>query len=287
MAKDGPVWRAYKNMMNEGAAWLERQNTQQVSIISFDGLRLQGTYIPVNHPKACVILFHGYRSSGLQDFGGLPPFYAEQGFDVLLVTHRACGESEGKYITFGINERQDALGWAEYMDERYSGNLPIFLHGLSMGATTVMMASNLSLPERVVGLVADCGFTTPYDIIAHCGKQWFKVPAFPMVDLLSLVSKAITGCGYRDCSTLDALAERSLPVLLIHGGRDTFVPAYVTEGNDAAARNCKGKLIVPEAGHALSYLTDTEGYQKKLIEFMYQTGCLSAREETIEGCKGY
>lgn len=273
MAQDGPVWRAYKKNIEDGTHWLENQNKEEVWTTSFDGLKLRGTYIPVEDPKACVILFHGYRSSGIQDFGGLLPFYAEKGFSVLMVTQRACGESEGKYITFGIKERKDALRWAEYMDERLQGNLPILLHGLSMGASAVMMAANLPLPKRVVGLVADCGFTAPYDIIAHCGKQWFKLPAFPLVNMLSGVSKMITGCGYRDCSTLDTLAESVLPVLLIHGGKDTFVPTYMTELNFKAAKNCVGKLIVPDASHALSYLMDPEGYQRELMEFAGKTVC--------------
>lgn len=63
-----------------------------------------------------------------------------------MVDERAHGKSEGKVITFGIRERCDCKLWAEYAVKRYGENKDIFLAGVSMGAASVMMASNLGLP---------------------------------------------------------------------------------------------------------------------------------------------
>ena len=270
LEREGPLWQGYKKMMDEGYAWLSEQKTEQVTITSFDGLKLRGTYLPVENARACVILFHGYRSWGLRDFAPLLPFYAEHGLSSLVVDQRACGESEGKYITFGIKERQDALHWARYVDQRFDGKLPIILDGISMGATTVMMTADLPLPDSVAGLISDCGYTSPHDIIAHCAKKWFNLPSFPLVDILSLVTKAVAGFGYRDCCTLDTLAHSSKPIFFIHGGADDFVPTYMTEKNFLAAKNCKGKLIVPEAGHGLSYMKDMMGCRQALLTYVKQ-----------------
>ena len=181
---------------------------------------------------------------------------------------RACGESEGTYITFGVKERQDVLAWARYMDGRLGGQVPLVLEGLSLGAATVMMAADLPLPASVRGIIADCGFTSPWDIIAHCARLWYRLPAFPLVHLLSAYTRLRAGFGYRDCSTLDTLARSSLPVLFIHGGEDRFVPTYMTEQNYEAAAGWKRKRVVPGACHAMSYPTDQAGCQKALLEFM-------------------
>ncbi|MBQ2725293.1 MAG: alpha/beta hydrolase [Clostridia bacterium] len=268
MKNDGPVWDQYVQAIDNCREWMAERETEEVTVTSFDGLKLYGTYIPAENPKACVILMHGYRSTGLYDFSGVIPYYGENGYSMIVVDQRACGRSEGKYISFGINERMDALTWATYADKRFEGKTPIVMHGLSLGGATVMMSADLPYPESVRGLISDCGFTNPYDIIAKCGQDWFHIPPFPMVDLLSLSVKTFLGFGYRDCSSVDALKASDLPIFLIHGEADDFVPAYMTEENYAAAKNCKGKLIVPEAGHALSYITATEAYQEAITAYL-------------------
>lgn len=264
----GPVWRAYLTQIEEGRVWLSQQPAQRVSITSFDGLTLRGLYLPAEEPRACVLLFHGYRSTGLRDFAPLLPFYHANHISFLLVDQRACGESEGKYITFGIHERRDAAAWADYMDRRLGGGTPLVLEGLSLGAATVMMAAGQPLPGTVRGIIADCGFTSPWDIIAHCARQQFHIPLFPMLYLLSGFTRLAAGFGYRDCSTLDTLSRSHLPLLLIHGGADDYVPTYMTEQNYAAAAGPKRKVIVPGAGHAVSYLLQPQLCQRELLSFL-------------------
>ncbi|MFR7743588.1 MAG: hypothetical protein ACLU3I_10065 [Acutalibacteraceae bacterium] len=80
-------------------------------------------------------------------------------------TRRAHGQSEGVYITFGIHERRDAATWAQYAAMHFGPDHPLFLGGLSMGATTVLLASALELPPSVRGVIADCGFSSPEAIM--------------------------------------------------------------------------------------------------------------------------
>ena len=260
------VRTAYKDMVAEGHAYIASHENESITVTSFDGLKLHGLYIPTPNARACILCFHGYRSEGLQDFAPMPEFYNSLGLNVLIVDQRACGKSEGKYTTFGILERQDVLTWAQYMDERTDG-MPMILDGISMGASTVMFAAALPLPSSVRGIIADCGFTSPWDIIAHCGKQWFRIPPFPLVHTLSAVAQLCFGGGYRSCSTLTALADSSIPLLLLHGADDDFVPAYMTEQHYDAATGYKRKLIVPGAGHGMSYLIDQPRCQQELRDF--------------------
>ena len=41
-------------------------------------------------------------------------------------------------------------------------NKDIFLCGISMGCATTLMAAGLDLPDNVKGIIADCGFTSPW-----------------------------------------------------------------------------------------------------------------------------
>ena len=264
---DDEVRLAYRDMVNNGLAYIESNPHEEVSVTSFDGLALRGIYLPIENPRGCIICVHGYRSTGTQDFAPMPEFYQSLGLNVLVIDQRACGRSEGKYTTFGILERQDVLSWANYMSERL-GDLPILLDGLSLGASTVMMAANLPLPKTVCAIIADCGFTSPWDILTHCGRKWFHMPPFPLVYILSAVSRCLFGGGYRSVSTRDTLAKSGLPLLLLHGGEDDFVPTWMSDVHYDAATGYKRKVIIPGAGHGMSYITDMPRCQKELRDFV-------------------
>ena len=257
----------YREMVKNGLAYIDAHEQESVTTTSFDGLKLHGLYLPTPNARATILCFHGYRAVGLQDFAPMPEFYHSLGLNVLIVDQRACGKSEGKYTTFGILERYDVLAWAQYLEQQLHG-MPLLLDGLSMGASSVMLAADLPLPKSVCGIVADCGFTSPWDIIAHCGKQWFHIPAFPMVHLLSGVAYLRFGGGYRSCSTLTSLANSTIPLLLLHGADDDFVPTYMSEQNFNAAAGMKRKCIVPGAGHGMSYLVEQKRCQQELRDFV-------------------
>ncbi len=258
---------AYHDMVESGMAYIAAHESEEITVTSFDGLKLRGLFIPAERPRGCILCFHGYRSEGLQDFAPMPEYYNSLGLHVLIADQRASGKSEGKYTTFGILERRDVVTWANEMNARLGG-MPLILDGISMGASSVMLAANEKLPASVKGIIADCGFTSPWDIIAHCGKQWFHIPPFPLVYILSGMARLCFGEGYRSCSTLTSLANSNHPLLLLHGGEDDFVPTYMSEENYNAATGYKRKLIVPGAGHGMSYLIDQPQCQKMLQDFV-------------------
>lgn len=179
--------------------------------------------------------------------------------------------SQGKYITYGVKERFDCRDWAWYAARRW-GERPLFLMGISMGCATVVMASGLELPPSTRGIVADCGFTTPWDIMAHVAKRDFRLPPFPLLYVLDWVARLVAGFGLKEADTRKALEKNKLPVLFLHGEDDDFVPPSMTRENFAACRAEKALYLVPGAAHAQSFAVDTKGCQEQIAGFLEKYG---------------
>ena len=138
---------------------------------SFDGLRLAAHWLPAENPKRIVIAMHGWRSSWQRDFSPVSDFLRRSGCSVLYAEQRSHGSSEGEYISYGILERRDVVSWAEYINDHLNTGLPVYLYGISMGAATVMMSSELEFPSPLHGIIADCGYTSPEEIIKTAARE--------------------------------------------------------------------------------------------------------------------
>lgn len=240
---------------------------EEVYINSFDGLKLFGRYYEVSKDAPVKILFHGYRSNALRDFSGGLQFDLKSGYNILLVDQRAHGKSEGKAITFGVLERYDCLAWTRYIDDRFGGKNPIIITGMSMGAATVLMASDLDLPKSVVGIIADCGFTSPKEIICKVIKQ-LKYPLALTYFFVRMGGIIYGGFDIEKSTALKSLKKTDIPVLFVHGEDDRFVPCEMSRQNHSVCHSQKLLLTVKDAGHGLSYLVDTDAYHKAVNEFL-------------------
>ncbi|MDD5901806.1 MAG: alpha/beta hydrolase [Oscillospiraceae bacterium] len=190
------------------------------------------------------------------------------GFNVLLVDQLAHGKSEGKCLTFGVMERYDCLSWVSYAIERFGENAKILLNGMSMGAATVLMAGGLPLPDNVVGIVADCGYSSPSAIVKKVMRD-YHLPPYPLYWLVRLGGKIFGGFDLEAASASEALEKCKIPVLLIHGDDDRFVPCGMGRENyEHCASENKKLLIVPGAGHGISYMVDINAYMTALTEFL-------------------
>lgn len=266
----GPISEDQKAMIRDGRAWIQSQeeNMSTHQIISSDGLRLRGRFLPAKNAKGTIILFHGYRSGSFNDFSCAFRMYHEFGLNIMAVDQRAHGDSEGKYICFGARERFDCAAWAKYVDKMQEGKLPIFLGGISMGATTVMLASELKMPKTVKGIIADCGFTSPWDIIRKVGRDMIKFDPAPFLYLANVFSLWLANFDMKECTTVKALTNTKLPVLFLHGEEDHFVPASMTKRSQKACASENEMLIVPNAGHGYSYLYAPEQCRNALYSFL-------------------
>lgn len=246
---------------------VRQHDMESVSIEVEDGLKLIGRIRECPKPRRIIIAMHGWRSSWHMDFGVTSDFYYDSGATVLYADQRGQNDSDGEYIGFGILERFDCLKWLDFIIDRYGSELPIYLLGVSMGASTVLMASGSELPTCVKGIIADCGFTSPKEIWNHIMDNNLHLNGKITFPLVNKICKRIAQFEGDEYSTTEALEKNIKPVLFIHGSDDNFVPLKMTFDNYLACKANKELLIVPGAGHGMSYINDKKAYERCVLDF--------------------
>ena len=241
--------------------------TEQVEIRSRDGYVLRAHWYPAEGAKRIVLLAHGWHSCWNLDFSASSPFLHENGCSLLLIDQRCHGDSGGDLISYGINERYDILSWLDWLDKNHGG-LPVYLCGVSMGAATVLMAAGLPIAGRVSGIIADCGYSTPKEIIKITLEKNIGKLAGPTLAAVNANCKRREKFSFGDYTPLEAMAGNTeIPCLFIHGDEDHFVPWRMSLENYYACRAPKDLLIVNGAGHGVSFLVAPEVYQRKVLDF--------------------
>ena len=216
---------SYAPLLERGADWLRahRDSAPEAYIESFDGLRLYAAIYEAPDPKGVIVLSHGFHSSGEADFCAMIPFYLSLGYSLLQIDHRAHRHSEGKHLTFGVRERYDLRAWLRFAEERWRG-IPVVLSGVSMGCASALMAAQLpDLPACFCGVIADCGYDSPYEEVLYFTNMKFHLPAF-LVAPSDLLCRVFARFSLKDCRVTDGSARISVPVFCMHGTGDVVVP---------------------------------------------------------------
>lgn len=255
----GKIYEPYRETM---VAWMKEARAMphdEVSITSYDGLTLYGQYYEYAPNAPIELMLPGYRGIAERDLcGGVQRAFA-LGHSVLIVNQRGNDKSEGRVITFGVREHKDCLSWVEYILDRFGKDVRVILAGVSMGAATVMMAAGTDLPSQVVGVVADCGYTSGRDIIKKVIRQ-LKLPANILYPFVRLGGLIYGGFDIEKASPIEAMKRCRVPVFFAHGDTDDYVPYEMSVRNFEACASQKTLFTVSGAGHGLSYLVDPEGY---------------------------
>lgn len=266
------ILNSFKEEAKICTQWFLEQNPEEIEMTSFDGLKLHAYFLPApngtENAKGSLVLMHGFHGAGLKDFSIVSKFYHQSNYNVLIPDQRTHGQSEGKYITFGIKERFDCHDWIVLLNDKIGDDKNVYLDGVSMGCATVLMACGTNLPANVKGVIADCGFTSPYEIMKHVMIKNMHLPQFPILPIAGMLTKVLADFGLKEYSATQAMAENTIPVLFVHGEADDFVPPYMTEQNYAACTAPKQLFTVPGAIHAMSYFTDTPKSQQVILEFL-------------------
>ncbi len=263
---DDEPYRPFREQMETWAWETRRMPCERVSITSFDGLTLRGKYFEFAPDAPIELMFHGYRGNAERDLcGGVQRCFA-LGHNALIVNQRASADSDGHVITFGVREHRDCLSWLSFMQERFGADARIILTGISMGAATVMTAADKDLPENVIGILADCGFTSPKAIIRKVIRQ-MGLPvslAYPFVRLGGIV---YGGFDIEACSAVEALKNARVPMIFFHGEQDGYVPCEMSRENYEACSSRKRLVTIPAADHGLAYVLEPERYCEAVREF--------------------
>lgn len=258
--------RPYSKLILAGKRYCVETPHEDVVIKSRDGVKLFGRFYDKENRRGIVIMMHGYRSMSENDFSCSSEYVHSQGFAMLLCDERAHGKSGGFVMTFGIRERWDVLDWVNYVEKRFPGE-KIIVEGLSMGAATVVMAAGEGYPPSVRGIIADCGYTSPKEIISSVIKSC-HLPVKVFYPLVRLAGRVFGMFDCEDCSAVEAAKKATVPVLFIHGEADDFVPCDMGRKNFEAYAGPKKLVTVPGAGHGLSYVVDMDKCQRALVEFL-------------------
>lgn len=266
--EEGTVKGPHARRMNYGMRWMRMQNLKKVMIRSRDRLRLYARILECDAPKGVILAMHGYHSSPIHDFSCAAEYYHNMGYILVMPDQRSHGDSDGEYITFGIKEKDDCRLWAEYIAANYQG-LPIVLDGISMGASTVMLASGGRLPSAVCGIIADCGYSHPLDICAHVLKKRMGIPLALVLPLAKKIAEHRANVDFDEGDVKRALLRNTRPLMIVHGEADTFVPIRMTDTNAQYAKNCDLTVVkIPGADHGMSFLTDEVTVKNELERFL-------------------
>ena len=253
-----------KQLVNE---WAETIENKKVEVIAKDGIILRGTeYIIDEHSDKWAIVLHGYHSNP-DSVLSIGMHFSEKGYNVLIPSMRASNDSEGQYIGMGWLDKDDLQCWINLIIEQ-NDNAEIILHGSSMGAATVLMASGDELPSNVKAIIEDSGYTSVWDIFASEAKARFNLPTFPILNMFELVANIRAKYDIKEASAVEQVKKSNVPILFIHGDSDDFVPEYMCEELYEAANCKKDKLIIHNAGHTESRYKEPDTYYNKIFDFL-------------------
>lgn len=262
----GEQYEPYHELIRKGVDLVLAEDFEPVSIMSRDGLRLAGKYYHFADGAPVIIFFHGYRCCAIRDGNGIFLYAKKQKYNVLLVDQRAHGLSEGKTITFGIKERFDCLDWVNLVRRHCGEDTKILLSGISMGAATVLMAADVGLPDNVKGILADCGYSSPKGILKKVMKE-LHYPAGITYWFAKLGARMFGGFDVEETSAVEALKDTKIPVLLIHGDDDRFVPYSMSEECQKVAADHIELVPIKGAGHGICYCVGGKVYEEAVHGF--------------------
>ena len=246
---------------------LEEEPCEDVYIKSYDNLNLHGRFYKYNDSNKIAILCHGFRGTAIRDFSGGFFMFKDFGFNILLIDERSHGLSDGHIITMGVRERKDIASWAKYVAERFP-NSQIVLVGISMGAASVLMTTDLDLPSEVKCVMADCPYSSPKAIVQKTCKYDLHIPIFIGWPVVSFGALFFYHFSLLSADARKSVSKTKIPCLIIHGLADNVVPYQMSEEIKNANPGMVERYTFEGAKHGLSFLVDTERYKKVCYEFV-------------------
>lgn len=268
---DLPPGKEYEPFYPNMIEWTKRARAtphRKVEIKTFDGLTLRGRYYEFSPDAPIEIMMHGYKGNFERDLSGGIFRALGIGHSVLVYDHRGGGISDGNVITFGVNESKDCRRWIDFVLETINPDAKIILSGVSMGAATAMITSGRDdLPPNIVGIIADCGYTSAKDIIKKVIRD-MKLPADILYPFAKLGAKLYGRFDLDETSPMERVQKSKIPTIFVHGDADDFVPMEMSEKNHSVcSAEYKRFVIIKNAAHGLAYPVAGEEYLKILTEF--------------------
>lgn len=248
--------------------YYESLNKEKIEILSEDGFKIKGIYIEgQNKAKRTIILVHGITANISTSIKFIEMFHSK-GWNVLLYDQRRHGDSEGDYSTYGFYEKFDLNKWVEWIVKRNGKNSIIGLHGVSMGAATVLQYNSIN--KYVDFIISDCGFSDldeQFKISMNKNLKSILLPVYSFAQIKILRKAKFL---VKKVKPIEDIKNSDIPTLFIHGKEDLYVPTYMSEKMYEAKKNNKAIYLVDGAKHAVAFDVDKERYEKEVFKFIYQ-----------------
>jgi hypothetical protein len=219
--------------------------------------RMHAWWWPADDPRAPVVYYlHGVRwnlTGNLNRISQLRRF----GFSVFAIDYRGFGKSDGDLPSEESVYEDARAGW-QWLVGREPDASRRFIYGHSLGgAVAVELAVRLASDgTQARGLIVESSFTSLGDMVSELSKGWL-----PIGPLLS-----------QKFDSIEKIGQIRMPVLIVHGGGDRFVPARFGEALYAAAPEPKKLLLVQNGSHNNSMLVGDADYRQALREFFGPLG---------------
>ncbi len=245
---------------------------EQTGLLLADSTRLHALIIPApkKDPRT-VVLVPGYTDNAV-DMLHFACFYnRELGMNVVIPELHANGKSGGEAMQMGWNDRHDVLRWASIADSLFrdaTGHARIVIYGWSMGGATTMNVSGMDTPSYIKCFIEDCGYTSAWDEFSYELTETFGLSDFPLLYSASALCKIAFGWSFGEASPLKQVAQCHKPMLLIHGGNDTFVPTRMIYPLYAAKPAPKMMVVFHGSKHAKSFKDHRELYSRWVKRFL-------------------
>ncbi|WP_338209840.1 alpha/beta hydrolase [Lactiplantibacillus paraxiangfangensis] len=248
--------------------WYLHAKKQTWKIETPDHLKLVAWYVPKKDARKTVVLAHGFAGNKSL-MGAWAGMYHELGYNVLVPDSRASGDSQGQAVGYGWLERRDDLQWAKTVVKR-TQTTQIVMSGISMGAAGMTMASGEHQVPKIKAYVVDSPFTSAQAIISYQAKQMYHLPAFPLVDVTSMVTQLRAGYNFREADAVAAIKKNRLPIMIISGTKDDFVPPRMGKMLYRNAHQPKELWLVKGAGHTTAITQNYQNYKQHVASFLAQ-----------------
>jgi pimeloyl-ACP methyl ester carboxylesterase len=232
---------------------------------SVDGIPLRGWWNSGDASMPVIIFVHGLNRSRLE----LLERAAEsnrRGYGVLLFDLRNHGESGRAYTTIGVFESRDVCAASQWVRDK-AGTRPQIIWGVSLGASSGILAARQC--PVFSAIVSDSSFLSFRETISHHLSLFFRLPAFPIANLIVAITARRMGFDPDDGDVEAAVRELKIPIMFIAGSADMRMPPALAERMFNAASNpLKTLLIFPGAGHGNAFAKNRDEYLNSVYRFL-------------------
>ncbi|MCR8743819.1 alpha/beta hydrolase [Romboutsia lituseburensis] len=240
---------------------------EEIEILSHDKFKLK-SYFAKNdsYSDKVILIIHGYTANHYISLQFID-FYLNNGFNILLIDSRSHGNSEGKYATYGIKEREDIKLWIRTLKDKLGNNIKIGIHGQSMGASTALMYGGKY--KDIDFIIADCPYSSGKDILKYQFKHIVKITPYPLYQLVNVLFKIRCKFSMNSVNPSSDILNLNIPILFIHGKEDKIIPYYMSKNMYKLRNNKYDKIfIVDHADHVESYMYNKTQYENIIIKFL-------------------